>query len=166
MPLQEQSHIVIGHLTSRTPAWGLTWWGEERRYQSTAFPVRRPEEGETIVELRCGTCDAELLLRMRSFALSRSIRRRFLVTAAIGLGIAVVDAGGAFLLESLGHTLPLATALGKAWLITFLASLAALAVGIYGWRNEEGLRLYSGTGQGDETHRVLSGATEHDASPS
>jgi hypothetical protein len=164
MPLQEQSHIVIGHLTSRTPAWGLTWWGEERRYRPAAFPVRRPEAGESVVELRCPTCDAELLLRVRSLALSRLIRKRFLVAAAVGAVVAVVTVAIGLGSEYAGAPIPLATAFGKVLLIASLLSFAAVAVGLVGWRREEGLRLYTVTAQGDETHRVLFGAEPHDAS--
>ncbi len=165
MPLQEQSHIVIGHLTSRTPAWGLTWWGEERRYQPTAFPVRRPAEGETIVELHCGTCDAELLLRMRSLALSRSIRKRFLVTASsVWRDRRRADAGWAFGLGVRRAPFRSRPRSAKAWLSSrsWRASRPSPSASTAGARGGPAPLLRYRAG--DETHRVLSGAEPHDAS--
>lgn len=164
MALHEQSEVVIGHLSGRSPAWGLTWWGEELRYRLSAFPVSRPESGETIVELRCPTCDTELLLRVRSLALSRLIRKRFLVTAMVGLAIAAVMVAIGLGSEYAGSPIPLATALGKVLLIASLLSFATIGVGIVGWRREEGLRLYTGTAHGDDTHRLMFGSEPHDAS--
>jgi hypothetical protein len=164
MPSHEQIRVTIGHLSGRSPAWGLTRWGEERRYRAFGFEARRPEAGEIIDELRCPACDAELLLRVRSLALSRLIRRRFQIAAAAGLAVVAVTVAIGLGSEYAGAPIPLATAFGKVLLIAFLLSALAAGVGIYGWRREEPLRLYTGTAQGDETHRVLYGAEPHDAS--
>lgn len=162
-PLREQSTIRVGHLTGTSPAFGFVWIGEERRYALTGFTVRRPATGEKIVELHCDSCDAELLLRVRSTARSRAIRKRYMVTALISLAVAVVLIGGAIGLEEAGVVVPLSTPLGVALLVLSLLSLAAFGIACYAWTHEEGLRLYSGTGRGDPEHRLLSGAAPHDA---
>jgi len=164
MPLRERSTVRIGHLTGTSPAFGFLWIGEERRYRVTTHVIRRPASGEAIVELHCDDCDAELLLRVRSTALSRTIRKRYLVTGLIGLVAAVVLIGGAIGLDEAGIVIPLSTALGKLLLIVSLLSLAVAAVGGYGWSREAGLRLYSQTDRADASHRLLSGADPHDAS--
>ncbi|MFG3343276.1 hypothetical protein [Glycomyces sp. NPDC048151] len=164
MPSHEQTTVVLGHLTGRSPAWGLTWWGEERRYRTSAHPYRRPETGDHIVELRCPACDAELLLRVRSLALSRLIRKRFLIAAAIGLVLVAVTVAIGLGSEYAGTPIPLPSPLGTSLLVAFLAGAAAAGIGLYGWRNESALRLYTETVKGDEHHRLLSGAEPHDAS--
>lgn len=163
MPLREQSIVQIGHLTGTSPAFGFLWIGEERRYRLTSLVVNRPATGRKLVELHCDTCHAELLLRVRSLELSRTIRKRYMLTALIGLAAAVVLIGSAIGLEEAGITVPLSTALGKILLVVSLLSLVVLGIGCYGWYREEGLRLYSGTGGADKEHRLLFGAEPHDA---
>jgi hypothetical protein len=162
--MNEQSTVIVGHLTDTSPAFGFIWVGEERRYRTTAFQVRRPAEGKTLLELRCEECDAELLLRVRSRAWSRMIRRRYQITAAIGLAIAAVTIAVVVGLEEVGVSIPLDTALGVITIVGPLLSLAGFGIGVYGWLHENAVRLYSGTGRTDETHRLLFGGTEpHDA---
>lgn len=162
-PLREQSIVQIGHLTGTSPAFGFIWIGEERRYELTGFVIRRPPTGKKLVELHCDSCDAELLLRVRSMELSRSLRKRYLLTALISLAVAVLIFGSAIGLEEAGYFIPLSTALGKVMLIVPLLSLLVFGIACYAWSHEEGLRLYSGTGRTDETHRLLFGAEPHDA---
>jgi hypothetical protein len=164
MPLREETIIRIGHLTGTSPAFGFIWVGEERRYQLTSLVVRRPPTGRKLLELECATCGAELLLRVRSMALSRSIRKRYMLTALISLAVAVLIIGGGILLDEAGVFVPLSTALGKLLIAVPLLALLVFGIACYAWTHEEGLRLYSGTGQTDETHRVLFGAEPHDAS--
>lgn len=164
MPLREETTIRIGHLTGTSPAFGFIWIGEERRYQLTSLAVRRPPTGEAILELECATCGAEMVLRVRSMALSRSIRKRHMLTALVSAAVAVLVLGSAFVLEEAGIVLPLSTGLGKLLLAVALLGLLVFGIACYAWTHEEGLRLYSGTGQADETHRVLFGAGPHDAS--
>ncbi|GAA2147440.1 hypothetical protein [Glycomyces algeriensis] len=162
-PLREQSTVRIGHLTGTSTTFGFIWIGEERRYDLTGFQVRRPATGEKIVELRCDSCGAELLLRVRSSALSRAIRKRRMVTTLVSLALAVVLIGGAIGLDEAGITIPLSTAFGVVLLVVSLLTLAVFGIACYAWTHEEGLRLYSPTGQGDRTHRLLVGAGPHDA---
>ncbi|MDN3241753.1 hypothetical protein [Glycomyces tritici] len=162
-PLREQSTVRIGHLTGTSPAFGFVWIGEERRYDLTGFQIRRPATGDKVVELHCDNCDAELLLRVRSTMLSRAIRRRHMVTALVSLAIAVVLIGGSIGLDEAGIVIPLSSALGAVLLVVALLSLVVFGIACYAWTHEEGLRLYSPTGQGDRTHRLLFGAEPHDA---
>jgi hypothetical protein len=162
-PLREQSTVRIGHLTGTSTAFGFVWIGEERRYDLTGFQIRRPATGEKVVELHCDNCDAELLLRVRSTVLSRAIRKRRMVTTLVSLAVALVLIGGAIVLDEAGVTIPLSTALGAVLLVVSLLALAVFGIACYAWTHEEGLRLYSPTGQGDRTHRLLVGAEPHDA---
>lgn len=162
-PLRERSTVRIGHLTGTSTAFGFIWIGEERRYDLTGFEVRRPAADEKIVELRCDTCGAELLLRVRSTMLSRAIRKRYMVTALVSLALAVVLIGGAIGLEEAGVAVPLSTALGAVLVVVPLLALVVFGIACYAWTHEAGLRLYSPTGERDRTHRLLSGTGPHDA---
>lgn len=149
------STVRVGHLTETRPASGFLWWGEEKRYRVFTVQVRRPAEGVELVDLRCKECDAELLLRVRGTARSRLIRRRYLVTAAVGLAVVVVAVAIGFGSEYAGATIPLGTALGTILLLAFLAGSAATAIGVYAWRHEEPLALYNATGPSAGEHRLV-----------
>lgn len=163
MEPREQTVIRIGHLTGTSPAFGFLWIGEERRYRLTAHVIRRPATGKKLVELQCDTCGAELLLRVRSMELSRTIRKRYALTSLIGLAVAAVLIGAAILFEDPSTSTPGWTGLDTTLVVVPLLSLAVFGIGWYAWYHEEGLRLYSTTGTTDETHRLLFGAQPHDA---
>lgn len=155
MALSERSTVRVGHLTETRPASGFLWWGEEQRYRVFAVAVRHPAEGVALVDLRCEVCDAELLLRVRSTARSRLIRRRYLVTAAVGLAVVVVAVAIGLGTEYAGAPIPLGTAWGTILLLAFLAGLAAVPIGVLFWRKEDPVRLYDATGAGGGGHRLV-----------
>ncbi|MEV3936460.1 hypothetical protein AB0K52_10850 [Glycomyces sp. NPDC049804] len=155
MPLREETTIRIGHLTGT--GFDVLSTERKRRYTVTTRRIRRPATGKALVELHCDRCGAALLVRVRSRALSRTIRKRYKLTAFIGAVSAVVLYGGAVGLDQAGVVLPFTSVLGPVSVIAFLLGLAAFAVGMYASYNEEGIRLRSGPGVADGTHRLLLG---------
>lgn len=163
LPLREESTVYVGHQYDSSPAFGFLWIGTETRYRTAAHLVRRPASGETVIEIQCATCEKELLLRVRSIALSQLMRRRSLITALVGLAVTALAIAIGLVSEYAGAPIPLSTALGAVLVTAVPVGLATVGVGAYGWYNEASIRLYTATELGDETHRLLAGARPHDA---
>lgn len=158
--LREQSGIVVGHLVDTSFFTVIVYSRETKRFATTPVPYRRPAAGEEVGEIRCGTCGEELLLRVRSVAETKRIRKRYLIVALAGLALAAVTV----VFGSLVY-LPLAEPLGKAVLIAFLLSLPVMGIAGWLWWKEDGVRLHSAGTETDLTHWRLDSPVPYRAAP-
>ncbi|GAA1689995.1 hypothetical protein GCM10009830_42010 [Glycomyces endophyticus] len=145
--LHRDTGIVLGHLDETRFFTVVVYSRETRRFRLTPVPCRRPAEGAADIEIRCGACGQELLLRARSAASTARVRRRLLVVALAGLAVAAA----AVVAGSLVH-LPLADPLGKLVLVVFLLALPVAGAAGWRWWKEDGLRLHAATGGADRVH--------------
>lgn len=158
--LREQSGIVVGHLVDTSFFTVIVYSRETKRFATTPVPFRRPAAAEEVGEVRCGTCGEELLLRVRSVAETKRIRKRHLTVALAGLALSAAAA----VFGSLVY-LPLAEPLGKIVLLAFLAGLPVMGIAGWRWWKEDGVRLHSAGVSTDRTHWRLDGALPYRAAP-
>ncbi|MEU6248862.1 hypothetical protein [Glycomyces sp. NPDC047010] len=158
--LHEQSGIALGHLVDTSFFTVIVYSRETKRFAAQPVHCRRPAAGEDVAEIHCGTCGEELLLRVRSVAETKRVRKRHLAVALAGLALMAATV----VFGSLVY-LPLADPLGKAVLIAFLLSLPVTGIAGWLWWKEDGLRLLSATGATDQVHWRLDGPVPYRAAP-
>jgi len=158
--LREQSGITVGHLVDTSFFTVIVYSRETKRFATTPVPYRRPASGEEVAEIHCGTCGEELLLRVRSIAETKRVRKRHLTVALAGLALTAA----AVVFGSLVY-LPLAEPLGKAVLVAFLAGLPVTGIAGWLWWKEDGVRLLSAGEGADRDHWRLDGAMPYRAAP-
>jgi hypothetical protein len=158
--LHDEAGVVVGHLVDTRFFTVIVYSRETRRFELTPVPCRRPADGDEVAEVHCGACGQELLVRVRSVAATRRVRKRYLTVALIGFAVAVASV----VFGSLVY-LPLAEPLGKIVLIAFLASLPVIGVGGWRWWTEDGLRLMSADGATDQVHWRMDAALPYRAAP-
>ncbi|MGK5553645.1 hypothetical protein ACSNOI_18695 [Actinomadura kijaniata] len=118
-------------------------------YRVTPVKVRRPDQGSSVVGVRCGACDGVVRLRVHSVQRTRRARRRWWVMVALALSVA---AAGTYLRFRSGHQDPMALALvaPMAWIL----GLAATVFWIFRWHREDGVRVVSESAPG-ATHELI-----------
>ena len=116
-------------------------------YRPYALGVRRPDQGSSVTDVRCGACHAEVRLRVHSIERTKRARRRWLAMAALGL---LLCAGvtyealrpNSFILQSETAALALTS------VVVSVVSLGFAVAGAVLWWVEDGVRLTSQPKQG------------------
>lgn len=149
-PLHEDCTVNMGHLIHSEELFLIVYQRTTKRFSVTRFHFRRPPTGTEYFEFGCRDCEQEWIVRARSIERTKQIRKRYLVTALIAAAFAAALVGFGFLVY-----LPLSTALGKFWLISFLLSLPVIGIAGWAWWHEDGVQVSPGIARGDDGHEQL-----------
>ncbi|MBA8952592.1 hypothetical protein ACFQU9_21045 [Actinomadura namibiensis] len=107
-------------------------------YRATPIKVRRPAQGSSVVDVRCGACDGTVQLRVHSVQRTRRARLRWLGLVVLAL---LVAAAGTYLHFRSDCRDPIALALVA--LMAWILGLAAAVFWTFRWHLEDGVRIAS-----------------------
>ncbi|MFE9100663.1 hypothetical protein [Actinomadura geliboluensis] len=112
------------------------------RYRVSPIEVLRPDQGSSVMEVRCGACDGVIRLRVHSVQRTRRARRRWLGLVTLALLVVAAGSFEIFRFESGHYGDPefLFIVTPVAWIL----GLAAAVFLSFRWHQEDGVRI---TGQ-------------------
>ncbi|NDU73009.1 hypothetical protein GWI34_10250 [Actinomadura sp. DSM 109109] len=115
-------------------------------YRVTPVRVRRPSEGSSLVEVRCGACDRAIPLRVHSIRRTRNARLRWLGMVALALSAVAAGTYLQFNAAAYGYSIALAIVAPLA----FISGLVAAVFLTFRWFQEDGVRVVTPQGAGHE----------------
>jgi hypothetical protein len=132
--IRESTSVTLGHVVNRQYGSG----GTIIRYRSCRTTFRRPRQGRSPIDVRCGECGAPVRLYVKSVGRTKRKRLLFLVVAVLGL---VLPIGAGLLYTHPNPVISQSVVPHIFSVIVWILCLPTIILGFTFWWLEDGIDL-------------------------